>query len=68
MKATGGIKWQSPSNKMRQERDKRLTSMVAVMVGERKRVCTESTLGLRSLLIQYIYYLLTHCTARGLEV
>ena len=34
MKATGGIKWQSPSNKMRQERDKRLTSMVAVMVGE----------------------------------
>ena len=34
MKATGGIKWQSPSNKMRQERDRRLTSMVAVMVGE----------------------------------
>ena len=39
IKATGGIKWQSPSNKIRQERDKRLTTMVAVMVGRRIRVC-----------------------------
>ena len=32
IKATGGVKWQSPSNKSRQERDRRLTSMVAVMI------------------------------------